>query len=177
MAWNIQNVHSRGGWSWKCPCPKFNVPFYFAKMPFYSQNCPSIPELPLYFPEFPFYFPELLLFIGIAVLFSKSAFYFSKCPVVFQNCPLILEYDFLCIVFKFKIVPAVTVEIDFNMCLSFFMKTRAARACELYWHTILFSNINWSPFFRSSHRKSSVKKVVLKNFANFTGKHLYWVSF
>ena len=26
--------------------------------------------------------------------------------------------------------------------------------------------------FRSSHRRSSVKKGVLKNFANFTGKHL-----
>ena len=28
--------------------------------------------------------------------------------------------------------------------------------------------------FRSSHRRCSVKKGVLKNFANFTGKHLYW---
>ena len=28
--------------------------------------------------------------------------------------------------------------------------------------------------FRSSHWKCTVKKSVLKNFANFTGKHLYW---
>ena len=27
---------------------------------------------------------------------------------------------------------------------------------------------------RSSHRKCSVKKGVLKNFSNFTGKHLCW---
>ena len=31
--------------------------------------------------------------------------------------------------------------------------------------------------FRSSHRRCSVKKGVLKNFANFTGKHLCWSLF
>ena len=31
--------------------------------------------------------------------------------------------------------------------------------------------------FRSSHRRCSVKNVVLKNFANFKGKHLYWSLF
>ena len=31
--------------------------------------------------------------------------------------------------------------------------------------------------FRSSHRRCSVKKGVLKNFANFTGKHLCWSPF
>ena len=31
--------------------------------------------------------------------------------------------------------------------------------------------------FRSSHRSCSVKKAVLKNFANFTGKHLCWSLF
>ena len=31
--------------------------------------------------------------------------------------------------------------------------------------------------FRSSHRKCSVKKSVLKNFTNFTGKHLCWSLF
>ena len=31
--------------------------------------------------------------------------------------------------------------------------------------------------FRSSHRKCSVKKDVLKTFANFTGKHLCWILF
>ena len=31
--------------------------------------------------------------------------------------------------------------------------------------------------YRSSHRRCSVKKVVLKNFANFTGKHLCWSIF
>ena len=29
----------------------------------------------------------------------------------------------------------------------------------------------------SSHRRCFVKKVVLKNFANFTGKHLRWSLF
>ena len=31
--------------------------------------------------------------------------------------------------------------------------------------------------FRNSHRRCSVKKGVLKNFANFTGKHLCWSPF
>ena len=31
--------------------------------------------------------------------------------------------------------------------------------------------------FRSSHRRCSIKKGVLKNFANFTGKHLCWSLF
>ena len=30
---------------------------------------------------------------------------------------------------------------------------------------------------RSSHQRCSVKKGVLKNFANFLGKHLYWSLF
>ena len=28
--------------------------------------------------------------------------------------------------------------------------------------------------YRSSHRRCSVEKGILKNFANFTGKDLYW---
>ena len=32
-------------------------------------------------------------------------------------------------------------------------------------------------FLRSSHRKCSIKKGILINFANFTGKHLYWSLF
>ena len=35
---------------------------------------------------------------------------------------------------------------------------------------------NWS-LYRSSHRRFSVKKVVLKNFANFTGNQLCWILF
>ena len=31
--------------------------------------------------------------------------------------------------------------------------------------------------YRSSHRRSSVKKVALKNFANFTGNQLCWILF
>ena len=31
--------------------------------------------------------------------------------------------------------------------------------------------------FRSSHRSCSVEKCVLKHFANFPGKHLYWSLF
>ena len=31
--------------------------------------------------------------------------------------------------------------------------------------------------FRSSHQRCSVKKVALKNFANFTGKHVCWCHF
>ena len=33
------------------------------------------------------------------------------------------------------------------------------------------------PMFRSSHRRYSVKKVVLKNVADFTGQHLCWSLF
>ena len=33
------------------------------------------------------------------------------------------------------------------------------------------------PFNRCSHRRCSVKKGVLKSFANFTGKHLWWSLF
>ena len=32
-------------------------------------------------------------------------------------------------------------------------------------------------FFRSSHWRCSMKNIVLKNFANFTGKHLCWSLF
>ena len=32
-------------------------------------------------------------------------------------------------------------------------------------------NLQW---YRSSHRRCSVRKDVLKNFVNFTGKHLCW---
>ena len=35
---------------------------------------------------------------------------------------------------------------------------------------------NWW-LYRSSHCRSSVKKVVLKNFANFTGNQLCWILF
>ena len=31
--------------------------------------------------------------------------------------------------------------------------------------------------FRSNHRRCSIKKTVLKNFAIFTGKHLWWILF
>ena len=33
------------------------------------------------------------------------------------------------------------------------------------------------PSYRSSHRRCSVKTGVLKNFAIFAGKHLYWILF
>ena len=40
------------------------------------------------------------------------------------------------------------------------------------------ANIGKSDFiFRSSHRRYSLKKGVLKNFANFTRKHLCWRLF
>ena len=35
----------------------------------------------------------------------------------------------------------------------------------------------WRRIFRSSHHRYSVKKGVLKNFANFTGKNLWWSLF
>ena len=35
----------------------------------------------------------------------------------------------------------------------------------------------YSSIYGSSHRRCSVKKGVLKNFANFTGKHLFWSLF
>ena len=34
-----------------------------------------------------------------------------------------------------------------------------------------------SGLYRRSHRKCTIKKGVLKNLANFTGKHLYWSLF
>ena len=46
------------------------------------------------------------------------------------------------------------------------------------WRTLLFikvycySEIYLTAMFRSSHRRCSVKKGVLRNFAKFTGKHL-----
>ena len=42
-------------------------------------------------------------------------------------------------------------------------------------HTMKHSD--FLDLFRSSHRRCSVKKAVLKNFANFTGKHLCWSLF
>ena len=54
---------------------------------------------------------------------------------------------------------------------------------------VLFDNVHYSSIMklrgnkkelvknRSSHRKRSVKKVVLKNFAKFTGKHLHQSHF
>ena len=51
--------------------------------------------------------------------------------------------------------------------------------CEIAWmmkfqksDADLFSNL-----VRSNHKMCSVKKVVLKNFANFPGKHLSWSVF
>ena len=44
----------------------------------------------------------------------------------------------------------------------------------LYIDLMLMLCIN---FLRSSHRRCSVKKGVLRNFANFTGKHLCWNLF
>ena len=44
-----------------------------------------------------------------------------------------------------------------------------------------FEKFNFVVFFciisRNNHWKCSVKKAVLKNFANFTGKHLFWSLF
>ena len=40
-----------------------------------------------------------------------------------------------------------------------------------------FSLISYRYNFRSSHRRCSLKKSILKNFANFTGKHMSWRLF
>ena len=51
---------------------------------------------------------------------------------------------------------------------------------KLKWYGLGKNQILWSltwtkfSLFRSNHRRCSVKKGVLKNFANFTGKHLRW---
>ena len=41
--------------------------------------------------------------------------------------------------------------------------------CQMFYFSLISHRYN----FRSSHRRFSLKKGVLKNFANFTGKHLY----
>ena len=43
-----------------------------------------------------------------------------------------------------------------------------------------FFTKNWQKInllYRSSHQRCSLKKVFLKNFTKFTGKHLYWSLF
>ena len=41
-------------------------------------------------------------------------------------------------------------------------------------HTDFYSELRWKHNLRSSHWNSSTKKVFIRNFANFTGKHLCW---
>ena len=51
---------------------------------------------------------------------------------------------------KTKLLEVVTVKIDFNMCMSFFCENSfvvAVCTCELSWHKIHFSNINWRQLF------------------------------
>ena len=40
-----------------------------------------------------------------------------------------------------------------------------------------YFKVQHQPLYRSSHRRCSVKKGVLKIFANFTDKHLCWSLF
>ena len=48
----------------------------------------------------------------------------------------------------------------------------------LWVHTICtFFKKKWEVIWRSSHRRCFVKKSVLKDFANFIGKHLCWSLF
>ena len=54
-----------------------------------------------------------------------------------------------------------------------FDKNRMATHCEL--SAMLSNKINWSCFEtknRSSHRRCSLRKCALGNFAKYTGKHL-----
>ena len=46
------------------------------------------------------------------------------------------------------------------------------RYSKTYFHSFIPLNLNSLTSFRSSHRRCSVKKGVLRNFAKFTGKHL-----
>ena len=49
------------------------------------------------------------------------------------------------------------------------------RFFRIYSNFQIFTNeTEKKPFSRRSHRRCSVKKDALKNFANFTGKHLCW---
>ena len=49
------------------------------------------------------------------------------------------------------------------------------RFFRIYSNFQVFTNeTEKKPFSRRSHRRCSVKKGLLKNFANFTGKHLCW---
>ena len=49
-------------------------------------------------------------------------------------------------------------------------ETRGERRCQINLIVLLLTN-SWSGSFRSSHWRCSVRKVVLRNFAEFTGKH------
>ena len=53
---------------------------------------------------------------------------------------------------------------------------------ERFFRTVFyFEKFNFVVFFciisRNNHWRCSVKKAVLKNFSNFTGKHLFWSLF
>ena len=66
----------------------------------------------------------------------------------------------------------------FQKYLSYFYRILAA--IHFFEGTVSFSGVRiwsylvWQRIFRSSHRWCSVKKGVIKKFANFTGKHPFW---
>ena len=49
--------------------------------------------------------------------------------------------------------------------------------CEIKEHTPQMTFLHCGRTVRSSHRRSSIKKAVLKNLAMFIGKHLCWGLF
>ena len=57
----------------------------------------------------------------------------------------------------------------FQLSLVFIADSRTGFCSELFWN-------HWLNL-RSSHRNSSVKKGVIRNFANFLGKHMCWSPF
>ena len=66
--------------------------------------------------------------------------------------------------------------------LETFWTSRTSNLCQITAYILLvmcslLSLDDLNSFYRSSHRRCSVKKGVLKNFANFTGKHLCWSFF
>ena len=61
--------------------------------------------------------------------------------------------------------------------LDFFLKKQPKQWCEEWILRTIGDNWWQFRYFRGSHRRCSVKKVVHKNFAIFTEKHLCWSLF
>ena len=95
----------------------------------------------------------------ILVKFSEIVFKKNKQ----KHYPLTISRN-LHILMKFSFI---------DICIIIIFKKKEQFSCNSKWFDILLKHTA----VRSSHRSCSVKKGVLKNSANFTGKHLCWSLF